>query len=132
MDRPVHSFVFYIISAIVFLGRTHRFAPTAFLRLWFRFSCIVGAGPVCLPNETAHTVSSRRNVVTRDLLYSQADFNLYAFNVYFPSSLASMFFWRPKERKAPARGRSSRLFLLFVNCFAISLSRHKLVVQACS
>ena len=55
-------------------GRTHRFAPTAFPRLWFRFPCLVGADRRVCPIKP-RTVSSRRNVVTRDLLYSVAVFN---------------------------------------------------------
>ena len=62
-----------------------------------------------------------------------AVFNLYAVVVYLFCSLALLYFLcRQKVPKSLALGRSSRLLLLFVNCFAISLSRRKLVVQACS
>ena len=47
--------------AVVFLGRTHRFAPTAFPRLWFRFSRIVGADRCVCPMKP-RTVSSRRSL----------------------------------------------------------------------
>ena len=44
------------------------------------------------------------------VLYSTAVFNLNC-SFAFSSSRSFMFFWRPKERKAPANGKSSPPFL---------------------
>ena len=89
---------------------------------------------MCLPETTARTVSSRRNVVTRDLLYSSAVLNLYAVILCFVCSLSFLTFCRAKSYKN-ARHRQNKAQQPFARAVLAStrsavVCRSQLIVQA--
>ena len=80
------------------------------------------------------TLSSRRNVVTRDILYSQAVFNLYAVVLCFVCTLSLLTFCRAKSYKN-ARHRQNKAQQPFARAVLAStrpavVCRSQLVVQA--
>ena len=102
-------------------------------RLWFRFPCLVGADRCVCPMKP-YVVSSRRNVVTRDLLYSSAVLNLYAFVFELYCSLSLLTFCRAKSYKN-ARHRQNKAQQPFARAALAStrsavVCRSQLIVQA--
>ena len=88
---------------------------------------------MCLPYETAHLVIPME-LATRNLLYSKAVFNLYTFNVYFPSSRSFLTFCCAKSYKN-ARYRQNKSQQPFARAVLAStrsavVCRSQLIVQA--
>ena len=80
------------------------------------------------------TLSSRRNVVTRDLLYSAVVFNLYAVVLCFVCTLSLLTFCRAKSYKN-ARHRQNKAQQPFARAVLAStrpavVCRSQLIVQA--
>ena len=113
--------LFYIIS--------HRRDGYCFLI----FSHCVGAGPACLPYETAYRVVPTE-LAARNLLYSQTALNLYAFVFELFCSLSCLTFHRVKSNKS-ARHRQNKAQQPFARAVLAStrsavVCRSQLIVQA--